>query len=437
MINTILKSGFLVCLLIFSRHSFALKPPQKIVLDQYVEESIGKKMQSVIPVYKYAGMPLEDPVNNGQGSKKPFGYFNAKLPDMTGYRDTNYFYIYFGGLSQRKDLPGYALGIVANNGREFGKLATIWIDKNHNLDLSDDGQPVTLDENIGYLEITLNNPNNSQARYTVYISRFEMNKNTSYKNLMDMYYETNSGTKKYVLTEYSFREQRINTIAGDYKDEHDSFRIAVKDVNCNGIYNESVDYLIIGDYKTTLMPENKIVIESKAGKTFFERNGKKYLITEINNIGNYVIIQEDENAKLSKTLFVGKKLKKFKYKTPDKEAKTISIRKFRKKPTYIYVWNFSQDAFSKDTTALRIIARDYGTKINLVTLNYGETPKEIRAFMIRNAINWSIGLSTQKINDQMFIEKYPFGVLTEKRLKIKQLKISPEELLILLQNNRI
>lgn len=437
MINTILKSGFLVCLLIFSRHSFAIKPPHKIVLDQYVEDAIGKKMQSVIPVYKFAGMPLEDPINNGQGTKNPFGYFNAKLPDMKGYRDTNYFYIFFGGLSKRKDLPGYALGIVANNGRQFGKLATIWIDKNHNLDLSDDGPPVTLDENIGYLEITLNNPDNSQARYTVYISRFEMNTNTSYKNLMDMYYETNSGTKKYALTDYSFREQRINTIAGDYKDEYDSFRLAIKDINCNGIYNEGNDYLIIGDYKTPLMPDNKIVIESKAGKTFFERNGKKYLVTEINAIGNYVVIQEDENAKLTKTLVVGKKLKKFKFKTPDKEAKTISSRQYRKKITYWYVWNFSQDSFTRDTAALRIIARDYADKIYLVTLNYGETPKEIRAFMIRNSINWSIGLSTQKINDQLFLEKYPFGVLTEKRLKIKQLKISPEELLILLKNKQI
>lgn len=105
--------------------------------------------------------------------------------------------------------------------------------------------------------------------------------------------------------------------------------------------------------------------------------------------------------------------------------------------TYIYVWNFSQDSLSTDTTALRIIARDYGSKLQVLTLNYGETPKELRAFMIRNNINWTIGLSTQKINDQMFIEKYPFGLLTDKRLKIKQLKISPGELLLLLKNNQI
>jgi hypothetical protein len=203
------------------------------------------------------------------------------------------------------------------------------------------------------------------------------------------------------------------------------------------LYNEGSDYIIIGDYKTSLMPDNKTSIESKAGKTAFERNGKRYIVTEINAIGNYIMIQEDEGAKITKTLVVGKKLKKFKFKTPDKEQKTISIRQYRKKATYIYVWNFSQDGFSKDTAALRIIARDYANKIQLITLNYGETPKELRAFMIRNNINWSIGLSTQKINDQLYLEKYPFGVLTEKRLKIKQLKISPEELLILLKNNQI
>ncbi len=427
----------MLCLLSFSRHSFASTPPQKIVLNNFVDDVKSKKAQLVIPIYKYTGQPFEDPINNGLETKKEFGHFNAKLPDMTGFKDTCYGFIYFGGLNNRATLPGYTLIVVANNKRQWKSLATIWVDRNHNLDLSDDGAPLILDENVGYVEITLNNPDVKNATYSVYVSRFSLSSNEAYKKLMNDFYENSSGTKKYVGTDYSFKEQRLNIIAGDYKDDYDSFRVAIKDVNCNGIYNELTDYIIIGDYKTSVMPDNKTPIESKLGKFGFERNGKKYNINEISAIGNYVVIQEEVGAKLKNTLVVGKKVKKFKFKTTDKEQKTVSIKKYRKKPTYIYIWNFQQDSFSRDTQALRIIAQKYSDKINLLTLNYGETPKEIRAFIFRNNINWNIGLSTQKINESLFLEKYPFGLLTERRLKIKQLKISPEELLNLLQNNKI
>lgn len=422
---------FLQFLPSFSQHE------KTISLNRYIEDEKGRKMQSIVAVYHYKGQPILEPINIGVDTKSEGKTFTFTLPQMNGIKDTNYAFIYFGALNNRKTLPGYSLAVIGNNKRNH-LPALIWIDKNHNLDLSDDGAPDTFFINTINKDIVLSNPNLSNATYTVNISRYSLQFNAKYIGMLDNYYKTNSPDKKYAGTLYSFREQRINCIAGDYWTEQDSFTIGIKDANCNGIYNEAeIDYIILGDYKTKELPDNVIPINKKNGSTYFERKGRKYLIENIHPLGNTLVIKRDDDAKIKNQLTVGKKIKRFKFQSANKEKKTYSIRYFKKKPSYIYVWRFEQDAFNKDTAILRIIQNKFSDKINLVTFNYGETPKELRTFIRRNQINWLIGQSSNKINTKLFIEQYPTGILTKKRLKVSRVSISPSELLILLQNNQI
>ncbi len=409
-----------------------------VPLNFFVEDEKGKKMQSIVAVFKYKGQPLEDPINFGVDTKKESKKFFAKLPDMQGVKDTNYAYIYFGALNERKDLSGYALAIIGNNKRKANQPALIWIDRNYNLDLTDDGAPDTFSNNLNNLDIVLTNPKNSSANYTVNISRFDFKTNPKYIGLLDDYYKENQGNKEFAGTLFSFRELRINCIGGDYKYELDSFRVAIKDANCNGFYNdENTDFVFIGDYKTPELPDNKILITSKKNQFYFERKGVRYNIKHIDPLGRFITIEVDKNAEVKNALKVGKKLKKFKFHTTDKQRKLVSIKKFKKKPTYIYVWRFDQKDFDKDTAILRKIATEYGSVINIVTLNYGENPKELSSFKRRTKVNWLVGQSTIKINKKLFIEEFPTGILTSKKLRVKRIRISPSELLVLLQNNQI
>ncbi len=410
----------------------------KVYLNTIVQDEKGKKMQAIVAVYKYTGPVFEDPSGIGVATKKEASKFTPKLPNLQGISDTSYAYIYFGALQSRNDLKGYTLMVIGNNQRSYNKPALLWIDKNHNLDLSDDGAPDTFASNANEKDITLINPNNKNAKYTVNLSRFSFSYNSKYIGMLDDFYNENSGKKKFSGALYSFKEMRLNTIAGDYKFENDSFRIGLKDVNCNGLYNdEGIDQIIIGDYQTFVLPDNPINANLNSNKTWFERNGKRFYINFIEPLGAYVSIQEDKNAKTNSSLVLGKKLKKFKFLSTDKTAKKISLRKYKKKPLYIYVWRFDQASFTEDTSALRIIARDYAEQIQLLTLNYGETPAELKTFKQKNLINWLIGQSTKKINESLFLDQFPFGVLTGKRLKIKQVKISPADLLNLLKNKHI
>jgi len=334
-------------------------------------------------------------------------------------------------------LPGYVFVIIGNNKRTKSP-ALLWIDRNNNLDLSDDGAPDTFYNNVNNKDIVLINPKNKNASYTLNISRYDFATNPKYIALLDDYYKENSGIKQFSGSLYSFRELRINCIAGDVKIGNDSFRIGIKDANCNGFYNdESSDFILFGDYKVPILPDNRISIINKKGKTYFERLGKKYVISEIDPLGNYISIYLDENAKIKNSLVVGKKIKKFKFENTDIDKKMVSIKKYKKKPTYIYVWRFNQVGFDKDTAILRTIVNQYANKIDILTLNYGETPKELKTFKRKAKLNWTIGQSTMKINQKLFIEQYPTGILTKKKLRVRKISISPSELLDLLQTNQL
>lgn len=425
------------CVLVFRGTLLFSAGPVKVALNSFVQDEKGKKMQAIIAVFRYTGQPLEDPVNLGVETKKAPGKFTFKMPDMQGIKDTSYAYIFYGGIDKRKELPGYTLMVIGNNTRSF-RPALLWIDKNHNLDLSDDGAPDTFPSTVPDKDITLYHPDIPNAAYTVNISRYSFSYNTKYIGMLDDYYRENSGGRKFAGALYSFKEQRINTIAGDCKIGNDSFRIGVKDVNCNGLYNDAgTDYILIGDYGAEVLPDNIHPIEKKDGATVFERNGKRYIIRYIERVGAYLTLEEDEGAKIKNKLVTGKKLKKFRFYTTDRERRTVSVRKYRKKPLYIFVWRFGQPGFSEDTAALRIIARDYSDRVQVLALNYGETPRELRTFSRVNHINWIVGQSTAKINSLLFTEQFPHGVLTGKRLRVKQSRISPAELLSLLRNKQL
>lgn len=409
------------------------------MLDQYVQDEFNNKLRSVIPIYTYTGQPFEDPINNGIETKKGSEAFYAKLPDLSNYKDTSYGYVFFGGIAGRKQLPGYVLVILCNNKRQFKKEAVMWVDRNYNLDLTDDGAPDTLFENKPLKDLVFKNPANANATYTVAISRFPTGGKTPlYLTMMNDYHRENSGKKKFDGILYSLGEYRINTIGGDFKSERDSFRIGIKDNNCNGFYNdEGVDYLLIGRYKEEILPDIRTEIKKDLKGTYFEHNGIRYNVKEINPLGNYILIEEELNTAPVSYLRIGKKIPKFKFKTIEHQPRNLSIKKFKRKPTYIYVWKTDQPNLKEDTATLRIIQSQFGHKINIITLNYGETPKQLMYFYGRGRINWLMGQSTAAINRTLGVDNYPMGILTRKRLRVKQLKISPKELLILLQNNQI
>lgn len=420
----------LLCLSLCIGKALWAQSNYQLALNQIVMDEKGRKMQSIIAVYKYKGQPFIDPALIGVAGNKEPKTFYAKMPNMTGITDTNYAYIFYGGTDQRKDLKGYSLMIIGNNQRSI-KPALLWIDKNHNLDLSDDGSPDTFYYNTTDKDITLSHPKQATAQYTVNISRFSFSYNSKYLGMLDEYYKNNNGPAAFAGALYSFKEQRLNTIAGDYHNGTDSFRIGLKDVNCNGFYNDwGIDQLIIGGYKSEL-PDQSIVLENNKQNMRFVAMGKAYTIQSIHPIGAFIEFSAYTGNDVITHLPIGKKIKPFRYQLYNKSLQ--SSKALKKQACYLYFWNDQNPNFFKDTLALRTLTTSFGSKLQIMTFNKGLNHQELLQFKRNAQINWPIAIATESLIKDMKLGQLPYGIYCGKRLKVKQVAISPADLLILLK----
>ena len=397
-----------------------------INLDVRAEDETYKRTQAIIPLFRFTGQPFEDISNFGAEKKKDPNYFNAVLPDMTGIKDTFYAYIY-SDAAKNKSLPGYFFTIIGNN-RRNKKPTPIWIDRNHNLDLTDDGPPDTISSLMTHKDLVITNPKNENAKHVVRISRFSYREFIQYKYMLNKHYKSHSGTKQFAKANYSFREQRLNILAGDYINGTDSFRVGIKDFNCNGIFNEKeMDVLMLSPYgKNTFL--NQTTEISKKKNTIFEWRNKQYQVIEIAEDGSYIKIKENVGATLLHALNVGEKLPKFKYCKAQNNPVKMKSKKLKKKPVFVFFWNNRYLSFERDTTFLRLLQEEFGDEIHILTLNYGNTPTQIRRIRLVNGIDWSIGFSTLEINEMFYIKEVPRGFYTDSKQRLVNTSLSPEEL---------
>jgi hypothetical protein len=137
-------AGLLFSCIVFGQQTF------RINLNPKVEDDKLKKTQAIIPVYKFTGMSIEPYTNFGAETKKNTSWINLKkMPDMTGCYDTAYSFIYFSGADNDEN-SGYLLALIGNYSRTIRQTVHFYIDKNNNLDFTDDGLPYLMPFSSGF-----------------------------------------------------------------------------------------------------------------------------------------------------------------------------------------------------------------------------------------------------------------------------------------------
>lgn len=406
----------------------------KLNLDERIEDDKISKSLAILPVYKYEDVNIE-PYTMFGVSEKPDqkDIVLRKLPDMSGCSDTGYTYIFFSGANSHLN-QGYLITLVGNY-RRSTRTVYFYIDRNNNLDLSDDGPP----DSMTYMEtdhlIRLQNLQNSEAEHFVKISRIEYGRNVAYKRMLTEHYKKHSGRKIFTNINYCYREQRYNTLAGQYRTEMDSFTIALKDMNNNGLFDEScIDKFYIGSVEDQVQTDIMSLILPDAGDMYFEWNKKRYQLRSIQPNGAEITFAQVVETELKKKLEVGKKLPKFSFVNLQNER--IRIKEYKRKPTFIYFWDL-ETISSEDTSYLGKIHREYQDDISIITLNHGDEPKKVRMMHYYDEVQWPMAFSSTAIGRNFFVESLPVGYLTRKRLKLKRYPISPKEVYQLLQSGDI
>ncbi len=381
----------------------------------------------------YFSNPLE--------SYEPFGVqtealrsANIKIPEQLGrFKDTAYGFLYYGG-AKNPFSPGYLVFLIGNN-RHLEVPHPIWIDRNNNLDFTDDGLPDTAIYYRRYLDIMIPGTNPGQGTYVARLSRFPVDSFFSYKNMINTFYGSARGKKRFADANHSFREQRMNILAADVRipGTSDSLRIGLKDVNCNGFYNEpGIDQVLIGRCGLPFVSEQAQIIE-KDGEITLDWELSRYKVHGISSDGLSLYLQKLEGGSFEQPLHPGKKLPRFRYRTAAGINKKQSIRSLRGKPLYIYVWNSNKTQFIEDSAALNRLILKY-PEIRVLCLNYGDSPKWVAKYNQYYNTSWTMGFSSSKINDKIRTQYIPWGIYIDKKQRIILPLVHPPALLEFMSN---
>lgn len=429
-----LKQIFILLFFITPLHHFG----QNIVQVDFNEPAYDEryhKSKQIIPVFRYTKNSIEEYEKFGIEQKKLKTFSIKQFPDMKGADDTAYGFIYYSGAPA--DINRGYVTFLLTNYRRWSKPAVLYIDRNNNLDFTDDGAGDTLGNFEPHIDIKFPHPKFPAATYTVRISRFDLNKDEKYRFLMDEYYTKNQGNKVFAGIDFSFKENRQNMRGATYNGEQDTFRLALYDGNYDGLYTDAeYDQIFVAQQNDTIFLDDfAFAIDEKMKNTEFEWNYKVYRVTEIDPAGRFIKFYWDKNALSKKALRIGRKIPKFTFYMHDSKT-TKKIKKYRRKGLYIYFYNTENQTFEQDTAALSQIHSKYGNCINIVTLNFGDYYKTISAMKVLDEIPYTVGLSNRELNRKFNIEKLPTGFLCRKRLKLAYKDISPPQVLELLNKGK-
>lgn len=399
--------------------------PFRIALNSKVEDDKLKKTQAIIPVYKYTGLNIEPYNNFGAESSKNTKWIGIKkMPEMNNCFDTAYSFIYFSG-ADTKENSGYLLAIIGNYNRINRQTVQFFIDKNNNLDFTDDGNPYLMPYSKDSVIINLQNTKAPGSDYEVKLSRIVFGKNLAYKDLLNDHYQKHSGKKIFTKMNNCYREQRYNLCSADFKSLTDSFTVGIKDMNVNALYNDyGTDMIYIGPYKKDIISEDLIEYKKGKNKTTFEWNEKKFYITAIDPLGKWIDVQEATNKKASKKLKICRKVPKISF--VNEMSIKYSLKQFRRKHIYLYFFNDDLSCLAEDTFYLRKLHNEFGKKIQVIGMNYGDEPRSMRFFQQYYNIPWIIGMSNREINKKFYVENLPKGFWIGKHRRLKGRNYSPK-----------
>jgi len=392
------------------------------------------RAQSIVPIFLLTSDTIEE--NNAFGVEDKIKN-NTRIiaipEDLKDQKKLGYGYLYFGA-AENAFATGYILFLISNNTRN-NKPSILYIDRNNDFDLTNDGAPDSINYTDDHLDIHLFNTKANNAKYIVRLSRFDYNKQYKYINLTDVHYNKHSGNKTYMGTFYSFREQRLNVLAGNYKSATDSFTIALKDNNCNGLFNDvGLDEVFIGNYQSEQFADIAFKV-GKNNEALIETTGKVFKLTSIAPNGSLFTVTQVFDEPFQHQLNIGKKVPKIKFQLADTgKIRKKKICKFRRKPTFVYFLNSKVETLQEDTLYLRKIYNEFGKKINVVMLNSGDIPREAKKMAILGNLPYTCGISNLEIDEKWYVKRKPVGFFMQKRLKLQYSGISPKELYVLLEN---
>jgi hypothetical protein len=352
-------------------------------------------------------------------------------------------------------LPTHTLILVDNPMNMRYRATRVWVDLNHNFDLTDDGPaqwyfPMKLtlpklnegDRVYSQSLILLDTMQNGMA---VGFNQFMPGELRSVQKMYDDAIALVCGRREYLGCNVSFRQHRKAVWFGGEKAnnsiQNDTLYWAVKDVNLNGLYNDiGIDKVIVGNNRGEFSSSN--AWDYRPG-LIVDWLGQAQLIENVNQgkDGIWVISHrkiKNVGIKGSRSLLIGEKLPKFKFcliegkyqpgKLKENPVHRRSIRNFKGKYTYIVVWNADNPNYINDSAELHDLSRNLPDSIQIVCLNHGGGGRYVYQYNKRYETQFIQGFCSSEVAEKLKLQTMPQYFLIDPKQRLMSINQRPNTL---------
>lgn len=363
-------------------------------------------------------------------------------PKILSSREKAFGFLSFQG-NINPELPSGVLVLLDGYLRDMTKL---YVDKNFNFDLSDDGAPYVLKDSLDRVSVSLSNTDLPETHYEVDL-QFIRFLNVKQKEMAGKMVANDIPAFKgnafinptYWLTETPKIHLIFDALLGE-----DSVKLGLVDYNLNGLYNDiDKDKILVGNYQEGSISDSPGTGSHTIGDvTLLEIGDKYYQLQEVEPTGKYIKLISSNKQKFE---FYNKgKLSKG-AEIPDLtlntfEGQTTSIHKelAPDKFTLIDIWGTWCKGCISQTDKLKRLDSLYSDKLRILGLNYEPKPENIekaKNYVLEHQIGWKQGIADKKLLTTLLVDKYPFYVLVDKNRRIHSLGVRLEEVEKVMERN--
>ena len=337
----------------------------------------------------------------------------------------------------------------------------VWVDLNHNLDLTDDVVQYYTPSSVAFSEKKVPNSDallkldSLGSGVKLQLGFFQAGELRSYQKLYADAIDLVRGDRVFCGVSASFRQRRLNVICGSMVHHNDTLFWALKDVNLNGVYNDvGVDVVMVSNNAAEFNTANAWTLQ-KGGAVLdwlgqgwkvvpqleenLKENATKNSLDGTNSYWSIWVEPIGNKAvKNSRSLLVGDKIPNFKFcviegaykvgKLKENPVHRRKIRKFKGKYTLLVVWNADDVNFHKDSAALHAFTRNLPDSVQVIMLNHGGSGRYVYGYNRRFETKMIHGFCSPQVTEMLKLQTMPQSFLLDPKQRLIDINVSPFEL---------
>jgi thiol-disulfide isomerase/thioredoxin len=306
---------------------------------------------------------------------------------------------------------------------------SLYIDKNGNLDFTDDGFPIMF--NKDGLVISLNNENNASSAYHYKLGKSNIASNNA-SNLKNRF-ASKYPNAEIVDTNFWFTNQRLSVKLSHQTLNNKPITILLNDASADGIYTfDTTDFgdrivIVEGHIDTNKDLSSFLRLGEPIDKNaVFILYGKTYGVKHIDIQGSVLEIEET-NMRTSIKTKVGSKVSELNIELID--GSTVNLNGLLADDHYLLLdfgGTWCGGCIMQEPTIKKVFQTN---KVNIVGIFDYDTKTSVSHYVKKHDIKWPVALMTPQLKEMFSVNAYPTYILIAPNKQILMIEFKSENIL--------